>query len=62
MLTPESIQQYQAESNHRAGYCLHCGIRLAPVECHVCDTCAVLLYADPNSEMREEDEDDGQTD
>lgn len=58
MLTPESIQQYQAESNHRAGYCLHCEIRLAPVECHVCDACAVLLYADPNSEMREEDEDD----
>ena len=59
MLTPESIQQYQAESNQRAGYCAKCGTQLAPVECHVCGQCAIYLYADPNSEMREEDEDDG---
>lgn len=53
MLTPDSIQQNQA------GYCAQCGIQLTPFECHVCDQCAIYLYADPNSEMREEDEDDG---
>lgn len=55
MLSPESIRQYQAESNCRAGYCLHCGTKLAMVETYVCDQCAINLYPDPNTE----DEEDG---
>lgn len=58
MLTPESIQQYQSESNCRAGYCLQCHTKLTPVEVHVCDSCAIYLYADPNSEMREDEDDE----
>lgn len=65
MLTPESVQQYQAESNQRAGYCAQCGTQLAPVECHVCSKCEIKLtmkewvFFETGKEMREEDEDDG---
>ncbi|WP_312925292.1 protein NinF [Atlantibacter hermannii] len=58
MLSPESIRQYQAESNCRAGYCLHCGTKLAMVETYVCDQCAINLYPDPNTTMFDEDEED----
>lgn len=56
MLSPEQIQQYQSESNCRAGYCMQCKAKLTPVEVHVCDACAISLYADPNGFMTEEDD------
>ncbi|MGE5989776.1 protein NinF [Klebsiella michiganensis] len=56
MLSPEQIQQYQSESNCRAGYCMQCKEKLTPVEVHVCDACAISLYADPNGFMTEEDD------
>lgn len=56
MLSPEQIQQYQSESNYRAGYCMQCKTKLTPVEVHVCDACAISLYADPNGIMTEEDD------
>lgn len=58
MLTPESIQQYQAESNHRAGHCAHCNTPLHPFETHICEPCAINLCGDPNSEMREDEDDE----
>lgn len=58
MLAPNELRHYETASIQRAGYCIQCGTKLTPLEAHACDQCAIYLYADPNSEMRE-DEDDG---
>ncbi|NUU68449.1 protein ninF [Enterobacteriaceae bacterium BIT-l23] len=57
MLTSDQTEQQQSERKitHR---CTECGIPLAPDECYVCDSCAIFLYADPNSMMYEGDDDD----
>lgn len=53
MLTPESITDYQRQSNAAAGYCAVCTKQLASGEVYACNECAAEAYVetDPNGRL-----------
>ncbi|RKQ38377.1 protein NinF [Enterobacter sp. R1(2018)] len=61
MLTPESITDYQRQSNAAAGYCAACMKPLQPGEVYACNECASEAYVETDPNGRVTDEADTET-